>query len=187
MFASGVPGFVGVFDLAKLECLSVVSLRARLSTRLRNLTALRKLQLLDSRLSDLQALGFTPQLTSIGLGGLNQVTLDPLSNILGLRTIDINACKRLEDIDPISKLASVVTLWLNNCGLIPSLKPLLSNQGLAQCSFYESTDVLDGDVACLLHFEQLEPPVSFKDRPHYNMNRTNLNSILAKRRGKSKP
>lgn len=179
-----LPEFEGIFDLGALEDLSIASLPARISPKLNNLTRLRNLQLLDSGIADLRALGGMPELSSLCLGALNRITtLEPLAGLSGLKHIDINTCKGLNGIEPIVHLQSVVTFWLNNCGIIPTLKPLLNSVNLERLSFYESTNIRDGDIACLLALEKLRPTVSFQDRSHYNMNRTELNDILKKRNG----
>ena len=83
-----------------------------------------------------------------------------------LEELEIHACRRIRSIDEIGCL----TLHLNNDGDIESIKPLAKLGGLESMSFYESTNIIDGDLSPLLNQKNLSR-VSFKNRRHYSHQR----------------
>jgi hypothetical protein len=61
-------------------------------------------------------------------------------------------------------------LDFNNNGDIASLKPIEFLKSLQRLTFYESTNIVDGDMAPLKKHKKLTT-ISFKNRRHYSQRR----------------
>jgi hypothetical protein len=70
----------------------------------------------------------------------------------------------------VRSLLCLKKLFLNNCGDIQSLRPIQSLKDLEWVIFYESTNVLDGDLTPILHLKKLSR-LSFQNRRHYSHKR----------------
>jgi hypothetical protein len=74
-------------------------------------------------------------------------------------------------------LTALKKLHLNNGGAIASLKPLLNLDGLESVMFYESTNIVDGDLSPLLRQKNLAR-ISFQNRRHYSHQRIFWRGLL---------
>jgi Leucine-rich repeat (LRR) protein len=92
-----------------------------------------------------------------------------------LRQLHIETCRRITRIDPIGRLENLERLLLPNDGAIESIKPLRKLKKLRRFSFYESTNIMDGDLTPLKELPHLEH-VAFQERRHYNLKRKDLPS-----------
>lgn len=124
----------------------------------------------------------TPRINSIGdLSGVNKLNFlgisyaSKLKSLAGievlnksLRAIDLQWCKAFKKIDEIGKLTNLEVLNLGFCREIESLAPLKSLKKLKVFHFYDSTNILDGDLTVLKKLPNLRE-VSFQDRKHYNL------------------
>lgn len=81
--------------------------------------------------------------------------------------LHISTCTKIRDISPVATLNSLRELFLNTCGEIESIRPLRSLQDLEKFIFYESTNVLDGDLTPLKGLPKLKE-VAFQNRRHYS-------------------
>lgn len=90
--------------------------------------------------------------------------IEALKNLLCLH---IGTCTKIRDISPVATLNRLRELFLNNCGEIESVRPLRSLQDLEKIIFYESTNVLDGDLTPLKGLPKLKE-VAFQNRRHYS-------------------
>ena len=103
----------------------------------------------------------------------NLKRLESLAGIEGLEALEeleIHTCRAIRSIDEIGSLSNLKKLRLNNDGEIESLKPLEKLSTLEEVSFYESTNILDGDLSPLLRQNRLSR-VSFQNRRHYTHRR----------------
>jgi hypothetical protein len=96
-----------------------------------------------------------------------------------LEELEIHTCPAIGSITEVGNLTRLRKLHLNNDGNIESLKPLCSLRGLESVLFYESTNILDGDLSPLLCQNKLTQ-VSFQNRRHYSRRREEFSDAYTK-------
>lgn len=136
---------------------------------------LQKLQIYSS--SRLRSLGGVEQLGQLRhleiAGATRLASLQGLQALTDLQYLELHTCRRVADIGPIAHLQKLKDLLLCNCGGIESFRPLLGLKSLESVIFYESTDVLDGDLSPLRELPNLRS-VAFMERAHYSLGRADL-------------
>jgi Leucine-rich repeat (LRR) protein len=138
---------------------------------LRDLCAL---TLLNAPVRNLDGVRPLRKLRFLRLGNLTRLaSLAGIEALTELEELEVHTSPRISSIDPIGSLENVRMLYLNNDGRIESLKPLTKLHRLESVIFYESTDIVDGDLSPLMHQSHLSR-VSFKDRPHYSHRRRDV-------------
>ena len=108
------------------------------------------------------------------------VSLEGLQVLKTLEHLEVNHCRRITSIEEIGFLTELRHLEIWDNREIDSLHPLLSLKKLEELYFYESTNILDGDVACLKQLPRLRD-TSFGNRRHYNCKIEELYEYLKKR------
>jgi hypothetical protein len=159
-----------VFNCTSLKRLFINRYRGRNVDRFAELRNLDSLAILNARVDNLNGLAALMNLRALRLANLTK--LRSLHGIegLNLEELDIHTCRSIGSIDPIGRLPRLQRLYLNNDGPIASLKPLDQLSELRVVLFYESTNILDGDLSPLLHQRNLSR-VTFKNRRHYSHRR----------------
>src|SRR5207253_3095243 len=97
-------------------------------------------------------------------------SLAGIEELANLEDLEIHTCRAIRSIKEIGSLRRLKGLALNNDGDIESLKPLNNLSGLESVLFYESTNILDGDLSPVLRQKALAR-VSFQNRRHYSHRR----------------
>jgi len=90
--------------------------------------------------------------------------------LTNLEELEIHTCRAVGSIEEVGFLPRLRKLHLNNDGEIKTLKPLEKLDSLESVFFYESTNVLDGDLSPLFRQKSLAR-VSFQNRRHYSHRR----------------
>jgi len=91
------------------------------------------------------------KLRSLRLALLRRLaSLAGVEGLANLEELDIHSCRAIRSIEEIGSLSRLKKLFLNNDGEIESLKPIDNLDGLETIGFYESTNILDGDLSPLL-------------------------------------
>jgi hypothetical protein len=85
-----------------------------------------------------------------------------------LEVLDIETCKKIGQLDQVSDLTHLKQLTFANCGDIASIKPIRNLKNLETVHFWESTNILDGDLLPLAELPNLKD-VRFKNRKHYSL------------------
>jgi len=135
------------------------------------LDPLRKLKLLSVFHSSVKTLDGIPNVTALSLAHTPKLeSLGPLSACTNISSLDLRNCKKIHDLSPLSKLQNLERFELDDCGEIASLHPLLGLQRLSSFGFSGTTNIVDGDVSCLLEIPCLKS-VIFSNRRHYNITR----------------
>jgi hypothetical protein len=141
--------------------------------------SLSNLEVLGLGVCNITRIGDLSCLTHLRKLEINRATklasLDGIELLRGLRELHIETCRRIGRIDPIAQLENLERLLLPNNGPIDSLKPLRRLKKLREFFFYESTNVLDGDLTPLKDLPNLED-VAFQPRRHYNLKPDDLPS-----------
>jgi len=145
-----------------------------------------------SRLTNLESLAIlnAPIETAEGIASLQKLRILRLANLKKLRSLDglqvlsmleeleVHTCPRIASITEVGSLANLRKLHLNNDGKIDSLKPLNAIDRLESVLFYESTNIVDGDLSPLMRQESLAR-VSFQNRRHYSHKREDFGLAYA--------
>lgn len=133
--------------------------------RLRNLESL---SLLNAPIENLHGLRTLKCLRSLRLANLRKLSsLEGIEGLTNLEELEIHTCRSIGTIEAIASLTKLRTLDINNDGAIASLKPLEKLGLLERVTFYESTNILDGDLSPLEAQKHLSR-VAFKNRSHYS-------------------
>ena len=126
-----------------------------------------------TRIGDIPTLG---KLKFLELGNArNLTTLKGIEELANLETLMINTCRKITNIEPVMNLTKLKRLFICNWGDIESLCPISNLKELKEVHFYESTNILDGDLSPLKELPKLKE-TSFQERRHYNYR----NQILVK-------
>jgi Leucine-rich repeat (LRR) protein len=132
------------------------------------LTRLESLAILNSSIQNVEGLRGLKNLRSLRLANLKQLkSLAGIEGLTKLEELEIHTCRRIGSIEQIGSLSQLRHLDLNNDGEIASLKPLEKLSGLERVGFYESTNILDGDLSPLMTQKNLSC-VAFQNRRHYS-------------------
>lgn len=139
--------------------------------------------------SDLHYLGLAPQLCNLELVGGSLRTLDgigschhleklalshaakledfeSIKSLKSLRILNIDTCRRLNNINFLLTLPRLESLYLDNVGAIESLAPLSTVRTLRKLFFRGSTNILDGDTDIVNRLSLVD--FGFQNRRHYN-------------------
>ncbi len=160
-----------VFDCTTLKSLFLNRYNGKDTGRFTKLVNLESLGILNAPVDNLHGLSSLKKLRSLRLGNLRRlISLAGIEDLTGLEELDINTCRRICSIDEVGSLVRLKKFYLNNCGDIASLKPLEKLESLTSVLFYESTNILDGDLTPLVRNKALSS-VAFKNRRHYSHRR----------------
>ena len=174
-------GAASLFQCHTISRLFINSYTAKHSESFRSLHGLTELRIANGALSDLSGLSSCRNLDFLGLYNLKRLpNLQGLGELAGLERLELNGCRNIRNIDEIAKLRHLRVLHLCDDGHISSLKPLADLVELEEFLFYESTNILDGDLSPLIQLPSLKKVV-FAERVHYSHRRLDFErSVLRK-------
>jgi len=112
----------------------------RLPPEIADLSALRRLDLDKTRITDLQPLAALTGLTTLRLNNTQVTDLRPLAALTGLTTLYLNNT-RISDLQPLAALTGLTTLWLTDTR-ISDLQPLTALTRLTALSL-SNTQISD--------------------------------------------
>lgn len=165
------PKATSLFDCATLKELFVNHYNGKRVTPFARLVDLESLAILNAPVETLQGLSPLKGLRSLRLANLKRLTsLAGIEVLASLEELEVHTCRAIGSIEEVGSLTRLKKFHLNNDGDIESLKPLEKLNGLESVLFYESTNVLDGDLSPLLRQKNLSR-VSFQNRRHYSHRR----------------
>lgn len=172
-------GARSLFDCLTLKRLFVNRYDGRDAKPFAQLASLESLAILNAPLENIQGLGSLGNLRTLRLANLKRLTsLTGVEHLENLEELDVNTCRAIGSIEQLSALSRLKSLNLNNVGAVESLKPLEHLSNLESVVFYESTNILDGDLSPLLDRKRLTR-VSFQDRRHYSHRREEFGPAYA--------
>lgn len=164
-------GSDSLFDLIKLRSLFVHRYVGSVSEPFGRLTTLTELSIANSDLLEIESVRQLSHLRFLGLYNLKKLkSLRGLQALFHLEALDVNGCKKLESINELKPLTKLRRLHLNDDGKVDSLRPLQGLTELEELLFYESTNVVDGDLAVIKELPRLKK-ISFQNRRHYSHRR----------------
>jgi len=164
-------GAKSLFDAVWLRELFVNRYKGQDLRSFNKLINLTSLMMLGAPITSLAGIESLKKLTKLRLGDLRRLqSLRGIERLTALQSLRVIACRKIGRIDEVASLINLRDLSLNNNGPIASLKPLDSIGKLESVMFYDSTNILDGDLSPLTRQEHLSN-VSFQNRRHYSHRR----------------
>jgi Leucine-rich repeat (LRR) protein len=165
------PKAKSLFDCQTLQHLFLNRYNGKDVDAFATLNNLESLAILNAPVQNLHGLRGLGKLRSLRLGGLRRLSsLAGIEELANLEELEIHTCRQISAIDEIGYLSRLRRLELNNDGEIESLKPLGKLSRLQSVGFYESTNIIDGDLSPLMCQPELAR-ISFRNRRHYNLRR----------------
>jgi hypothetical protein len=165
------PKSDSLFDCTTLKKLFVNRYSGKDVNEFGRLSNLESLAILNAGVQNVRGLGNLKQLRSLRLANLKRLrSLAGVEGLANLTELEIHTCPGIGSIDELGYLSQLRKLSLNNDGNIKSLKPLENLSHLESVLFYESTNIVDGDLSPLLRQGNLSQ-VSFQNRRHYSHRR----------------
>jgi Leucine-rich repeat (LRR) protein len=148
---------------------------------LSRLTRLESLTILNAPVQTLEGLRGMKLLRSLRLANLKRLrSLAGIEGLVNLKKLDIQTCRAIGSIQELGNLYRLRKLYLNDDGKIESLKPLDKLSELEEVLFYESTNIVDGDLSPLMRLKNLSK-ISFQNRRHYSNRREDLGVAFSRR------
>jgi hypothetical protein len=168
----------GAESLFRQEALEEVIVSLAPVTDLRALAAMRRLRSLTllrpSRMESLLGAGRLTTLTHLVIdGGPRLANIEDVGLLNGLESLGMNTCRKVWSLDAVSGLRGLRELQVCNNGEIESFKALRHLARLERLLFYESTNVLDGELGHVIDLPKLKE-VAFRERKHYSHTRADF-------------
>jgi Leucine-rich repeat (LRR) protein len=165
------PGATSIFECKQLKKLFVNRYDGEDVVPFLKLINLESLAILNAPVGNLRGLSALTRLRVLRLANLKRLkSLAGIEGLTELEELEIHTCRSIGSVEEIGFLSQLRRLYLNNDGCIDSLKPLGRLRHLESVLFYESTNILDGDLSPLLLQGGLSR-VSFQNRRHYSHKR----------------
>jgi Leucine-rich repeat (LRR) protein len=159
-----------IFSRTTLKKLFINSYSGKDTEKFARLLNLESLSLANGGVRSLEGLASLKHLTFLGLYNLRKLeSLDGIESLDSIEHLEINGCKNVRSIESIAALKNLKKIHLCDDGHIESLRPLIRLNNLEEVLFYDSTNILDGDLSLLTELPRLKN-VAFADRPHYTSN-----------------
>jgi hypothetical protein len=174
------PKAESLFSCKTLRKLFLDEYRGKSAAAFSSLTNLEWLAILSAPLEDIQDLSSLSGLRSLRLANLKHLgSLRGIERLTNMEELEIHTCPAIKSIEEIGSLSRLRKLYLNDDGDIESLNPLNRLRQLESVLFYESTNIVDGDISPLTRQPNLSR-VSFRNRRHYSHRREDFDSACAK-------
>ncbi len=165
------PGAESMFRSTKLKSLGVNRYKGENLADFGILENLESLSILNSSLSSLTGLAQLRKLKQVRLAGLRKLcSLAEIGSLANLEELEVHSCRKVTSIEEVRELYSLRKLMLINDGNIDSLRPIVNLRKLEWVLFYDSTNIVDGDLSPLTGRSALTR-VSFMNRRHYSHRR----------------
>lgn len=175
------PHAESLFECAKLKNLFINNFNGKNLIQFSKLLNLECLAVLNSSIESLVGIEPLSKLRTLRLGNLKKLhSLSGIEVLINLEELDVNTCKRIATINEVSALSNLRKLYINNNGDIASLQPINDLENLDTVIFYESTNIVDGDLSPLIRQASISR-VSFKNRRHYSLKREDIVTLLSAR------
>jgi len=169
--------------LTQLNGLETLSLRGRAASGelcLEGLNELLELGISDFMEADFSKLGSLPKLRDLSISSAkNLSTTFGISNLPSLQSLWISSSKELQLLVDLDKLIKLKRIILERCPNIKTLSGLKNCKALEKLLLWETTKILDGDIACIKEIKSLSV-FQGKARRHYNMDVRVLESLYTR-------
>lgn len=163
-----------IFAHAGIKRLFINKYSGKDLTRFSQMVRLESLALASPRVETLDGIETLTALSFLGIYVARQLTsLQGIEALTNLTRLEVNDCRKIGDLAPIAGLRGLRELHVCNDGEIASFRPLANLHDLELVLFYESTNVLDGDLGVLTRLPKLQR-VAFMERKHYTHRRSDF-------------
>jgi len=168
-----------VFECTTLKGLFLNNYTGRSLAPFSRLTNLESLAILNAPIETLDGIGSLGKLRVLRLANLRKLgSLNGVQSLSMLEELEVNTCPKIGSINEVAALTNLRKLHLNNDGKLESLKPLNAIHHLESILFYESTDIVDGDLSPIVRQKNLAR-ISFRNRRHYSHKREDFGAAYA--------
>jgi len=163
------PNVKSLFGCVSLKSVFINCCKIKDLSVFKNLQNLEVLRLKSPGIERIGDISSLENLRFLELGNARKLmSLDGIQAVPALEVLELNRCRKIKDIEPVKHLPLLKRLFLINSGKIESLKPVSDLKNLEKILFYESTNIMDGDLSPLKELPCLKE-ISFVDRKHYNL------------------
>jgi Leucine-rich repeat (LRR) protein len=160
-----------LFDCKSLKKLFVNRYKGNDIEPFTRLTELESLTIYTAPIVSLQGIERLQKLRRLSIALFRKLaSLTGIQGLTQLEELEISTCRSFHSIVEVGYLTHLRKLILANCGDIDSFKPLEKLSNLEEVIFYESTNVIDGDLSQLMQLKKLSN-VTFQNRRHYSHRR----------------
>lgn len=174
-----IKGSDSLFECKNLKGLSINGYPGRNSEVLTGLQNIEKLTILNSNFEELNGIGFLNKLKYLSLANLKYLTsLNGVGKLIQLDELEIQKCKGISSISEIFKLSELKRLLLLDLGQIDSFDGIENLTKLTTLLFYESTNIVDGELSSLFKLGKLTK-ISFQNRRHYSHKREDFGELYS--------
>lgn len=170
-------GAESLFHCKTLNKLYINCYKGKNADPFSNLKDLKSLKIGNSPIDNIEGLRHLHQLKELGLYYLRKLTsLQGIENLVHLEVLDLKTCRKVNSLAEIEKLINLKKLFFINMGEIDSIKVLEKLPNLEWVLFYESTNILDGDLTPLTKLPRLSR-LAFQNRRHYTHRREDFSAL----------
>ncbi len=172
-----ITGSESLFKNQAIKNLGINSYSGKSSAVFSQLINLEKLTILNSNIEDLNGIFILKNLKYLSITNLKKInSLDGIKKLYQLEDLEIQRCRGLNKISEIFELTELRKLFLLDLGEIDSIKGIQELKKLEIFLFYESTNIVDGDISPLLELKKLTK-ISFQNRRHYTHRREDFGKL----------
>lgn len=172
-------GSESLFECKSLNRLFLNNYNKSNSNVFSNLINLEQLTILNSPIEDLFGVASLQRLKYLSIGNLKKLkSLHGIGELQQLEELVIDTCKEINNIAEIFKIKLLKKIMLLNLGNIESIKGIENLTQLETFLFYESTNIVDGDLSPLLKLNRLSK-ISFQNRKHYSQRREDFGNLYS--------
>jgi len=175
-----IKGFESIFEAINLKKLLINNYDKKNCDEFSQLINLEKLSILNAPTESLEGINSLKKINYLCIENLKKLTsLKGIEGLLELEELEVQKCKAISSLSELSKLKKLKRLLIIDIGDIDSLKVLDNLSNLEVVLFYESTNVIDGDISPLTRLKNLSK-VSFQNRKHYTHRREDFGIAYSK-------
>ncbi len=172
-----IKGSSSIFELPNIQKLFINRYNEKSSENFSRLVKLEELSILNSTIENLKGISFLTHLKFLRIGNLRKLTsLQGLENLLELEVLKIQGCKRIFTVYEVFSLTGLRNLQFLDLGEIESIKGIENLSKLEGFWFYDSTNIVDGDISPILELKKLKK-TSFQNRRHYTNKREDFDEL----------
>jgi Leucine-rich repeat (LRR) protein len=157
-----IKGSESLFESKSLKRLGLNRFKKKSSQLFSKLENLERLTLLNSGLEELSGIFKLRKLMSLGLVNLSRVrSVVGIEKLVDLKELEIQRCRNINSVSELFELSNLKRLLLIDSGNIESIQGIEKLTELEEFLFYESTNIVDGDVSPIKSMKNLRT-VSFQ-------------------------
>lgn len=160
-----------LFELVNLKTLFINNYSVKNDDSFSNLINLKELTIYNSKIEKIEQISKLKNLEKLRIANLSKIkSLKGIDQLTNLEELEIKKCKAISSVSEIFYLEKLRLLHLIDIGSILSIRGIENLSKLEDFMFYESTNVIDGDLTPITKLKKLNK-VSFQNRKHYTHKR----------------